>query len=309
MLLDRITSLLQSCDGNAPALPPTMLYNENWLLRLAIDWLATHRDEAAGCPIAPRPSATWFAEGWLPSAFLPRFRKDRLAESWTHADGVIGHFETGNRGWADVVLNPLAAQLVVVEGKMFSRLSAGVKNAPWYDQAARTVACMAEILRRADRHPIELDHLAYVLIAPRKRIDESVFADEMARGAILRKVRRRVEDYAGTRDEWFRDWFVPTIRQLDLVCLAWEELIETIAFHDPASGQEFDAFYNACLFFNRPQAVTMLHDLRSGPAPAPEPELEGLDDHAMIPARVGDNLPDLPSPRDPIREAAIRRKG
>lgn len=307
MILDRIASLLQSCDGDAPAMPPTLLYNENWLLRLMIDWFARNPD-AGPAPLAPAGGATWFAEAWLPSAFLPRFRKDRLAESWTHADGAIGHFTTGNRGWADLVLMPEARQLVVVEGKMFSRLSAGVKNAPWYDQAARTVACMAEVLRRADRHPMELEHLAYCLVAPRKRVDDDVFADELSRGAILRKVRRRVEDYAGARDDWFRDWFVPSIRRVEILCLCWEDLIEAISFLDPASGQEFDAFYNACLHYNRPQAVTMLHDLRSGPAPEPDPELAGLDDE---PARVCLGEPDAADlhPPDPARDAAIRRKG
>jgi hypothetical protein len=307
MILDRIASLLQSCDGDAPALPPTLLYNENWLLRLMIDWHASH-PEAGPSPLSPGAGATWFAEAWLPSAFLPRFRKDRLAESWTHADAAVGHFTTGNRGWADLVLMPDAKQLVVVEGKMFSRLSSGVKNAPWYDQAARTVACMAEVLRRADRHPVELDELTYCLVAPRRRVEDSVFADELSRGAILRKVRRRVEDYAGARDDWFRSWFVPSIRRLDLLCLCWEELIEAIAFHDPASGQQFDAFYNRCLHYNRPQAVTMLHDLRAGPAPEPDPELRGLDDE---PARVRVGDPDAidAPPADPVRDSAIRRKG
>lgn len=292
MILDRIASLLQSCDGDAPALPPTHLFNENWLLRLAIDWFARHPD-AGPFPLAAAEGASWFAEAWLPSAFLPRFRRDKLAESWTHADGAIGHFSTGNRGWADLVLLPEARQLVVVEGKMFSRLSSGVKNAPCYDQAARTVACMAEVLRRADRHPVEMEELSYVLVAPRRRIEDNVFADELARGSILRKVRRRVEDYAGARDEFFREWFVPTIRRAAIHCLAWEDVVDTISFHDRPAGQELDAFYGKCLRYNRPQAVTMWYDLRSGPAPAPEPELLDADDE----------------PADALREAAIRRKG
>lgn len=309
MIPDRIAQLLSTCDGDSPALPPTTLYNENWLLRLAIDWFSRN-PEAGPFPIAPEPGASWFAEGWLPSAFLPRYRKDRLAESWTHADAVIGHFATGNRGWADIVIDPDATQLGVVEGKMFSRLSSGVKNAPWYDQAARTVACMAELLRRADRHPMELEHLSYGLVAPRSRIDENVFADEMTRGAILRKVRRRVEDYAGSRDDWFRDWFVPTIRRIDLCTLAWEDVIEAIAFHDPASGQEFDAFYNACLFYNRPRSATLMQELRAGPSSRTEPELDDLPDDQAVAVRLGEDREERPPPEsDPVRDAAIRRKG
>ena len=51
-------------------------------------------------PLSPLPEARWFSEAWLASAFLPRFRGDRLAESRTHADAVVGHFTIGNPGRA-----------------------------------------------------------------------------------------------------------------------------------------------------------------------------------------------------------------
>ena len=50
---------------------------------------------------------------------------------------------------------PDARQFVLLEAKLFNRLSSGVKNAPFFDQAARSVACMAEVLRRADREPVQ----------------------------------------------------------------------------------------------------------------------------------------------------------
>ena len=96
---------------------------------------------------------------------------------------------------------------------------------------------------------------------------------------------------------------------MEIVCISWEDVIESIAFLDPSGGQEFDSFYNKCLHYNRPQAVTMLHDLRSGPAPEPEPDLAGLDDQP-VPARLSNAWPvHRDEPRDPIRDAAIRRKG
>ncbi len=39
---------------------------------------------------------------------------------------------------------------------MFSKLSSGVKNANYYNQAARNVACIAEVLRRGNKKPDEL---------------------------------------------------------------------------------------------------------------------------------------------------------
>ena len=109
-----------------------------------------------------------------------------------------------------------------------------------------------------------MDDLAFLVIAPRLRIDDGVFAWDTSVDAIRRKVRRRVDDYAGERDAWFRDWFEPTLDRLDVRWLSWEDVIEVIAFHDPETGQLIDAFYGKCLRFNRPQAVARFPGRRSG---------------------------------------------
>ena len=52
---------------------------------------------------------------------------------------------------------------------MFSELSAGVTNAPYFNQAARTVACMAEVLQRANTSPKSFDNIAFYVLAPEKK--------------------------------------------------------------------------------------------------------------------------------------------
>ncbi len=250
MITGRIKQLMERCEAGDPAFPPTVLFGEQWLLRIAVDWFATHGGDRY--PLSPRPGARWFSEAWLPSAFMARFRGDPLAESRTHADAVVGHFAIGDPGTAGLALSPEADQLVVLEAKLFNRLSAGVKNAQGYDQAARTVACMAEILRRAARPPAELADLAFLVVAPRARIDDGVFARDTDPASILAKGRRRAEPYGVDRERWLADWFEPTLARVEIRCLAWEDLIETIAFHEPADGQFVDAFYGRCLHFNRP---------------------------------------------------------
>src|SRR4051812_31741999 len=241
MITRRIKEMLEACEAGRPTFPPNVLFNENWLLRVVIDWFERHGGDRY--PMSPLPGTRWFSEAWLPSAFLPRYRGDRLAESRTHADGVIGHFTIGDPGTAGLTLSPDAHQLVVVEGKLYNRLSPGVRNAPYYDQAARTVACMAEVLRRAGRDPDAIDDLAYLILAPQARIDDGVFERDAAHEAIGRKVRRRVAEYGGELDEWLRDWFEPTLRLVEVRCLGWEETIEAISFHSPDAGQFIDSFY------------------------------------------------------------------
>jgi hypothetical protein len=263
MITARIREMLDACESGAPAFPPTTLFGEGWLLRVVLDWFDRHGGDRY--PLSPRPDARWFAEAWLPSAFLARHRGDELAESRTHADAVLGHFRIGDPGTTSgLTLADDARQLVVVEAKLFNRLSPGVKNARFFDQAARSVACLAEVLRRAGRDPGAMDELALLVVAPRARIDDGAFARDTDPANILRKVRRRAEQYAGERDAWLADWFEPTLARVDLRCLAWEDLIETIAFHEPADGQFIDAFYGKCLAFNRPAERAAYPGARAG---------------------------------------------
>ena len=248
--MDRVKAMLEACEGGKPACPPTALFGEQWLLRVVVDWFDRHGGDRY--PMSPSLGARWFSESWLPSAFLPRYRGDRLGESRTHADAAIGHFRIGDPGSSGLTLEADARQFVLLEAKLFNRLSPGVKNAPFFDQAARSVACMAEVLRRSGREPSAMDDLAFLILAPQARIDDGVFARDTAVEAIRAKGRRRVEQYAGERDAWLADWFEPTLDRVDVRCLAWEEAIETIAFHDPVMGQAIDAFYGKCLHFNRP---------------------------------------------------------
>jgi hypothetical protein len=244
--------MLEAAHGADRSFPATTLYNENWLLRVVLHWFATH--DVGPHPLAFAPNARWFSEAWLPSAFLPRQRRPRdpLAEGWTHADGVIGHFNIGAEATADLSLFETASQLVVIERKVYSRLSLGVRNAAYYDQAARTVGCIAEVLRLANRPPTAMANLAFHVIAPRTRIEAGMFSAEVNPQSIEGKVRRRVLEYGGARNQWLETAFVPVMRRpIAIGCLAWEDIIDRIKDHDPQSGDSIGEFYQRCLDFNQ----------------------------------------------------------
>ena len=169
MALERIRQMLALCSTEEPLFPPTNLYNEGWMLRLVLDWFSIHQTPKH--PLTISKTEKWYSEALLPSVFLPRYQGDQYAESWTHADGVIGNYKIGLNGAGDLSLTSDAEHLVVLEAKMFSKLSPGVTHARYYNQAARTVACMAEVLRRADRKPALLQRLSFFVIAPQQQID------------------------------------------------------------------------------------------------------------------------------------------
>jgi len=208
----RLMRLLQAA-ADDPRFPPTLLYNENWMLRLVLDWLV---GGGASSLMHVAPGANWYSEALLRSAFPPRFRGDPLAESYTRADGVIGHFRLAGNGTGELELLRQARQLTVVEGKMFSKLSAGVSNARYFDQAARSVACMAETLCTVRRKPDEMDDLRFYLAAPRHQIESGVFGDLLTLESIEAKVRRRAAEYEGARDGWLEHWFLPVLCRVEV---------------------------------------------------------------------------------------------
>ncbi len=249
-MLDRLLAILQTCGTRESLLQPTQLFNEGWMLRLVLDWFS--RQPADSHPLSFGPGARWFSEALLPLPFLARWRGDKLAESYTHADGAIGHFQIGGSGKGDLVLSANGTQLVVIEAKLFSALSHGVTNAPYFDQAARSVACIAEVLERAGWRDTERSSLGFYVIAPESQIDRGVFTQEVDRAGMLAKVRRRVAGYQGEKDRWFRESFLSAFERTNVDCLSWESILGQIEGKDPVSARSLRDFYRHCLKFNQP---------------------------------------------------------
>jgi hypothetical protein len=151
--LQRIYEMLCRANSERRTFPATIFYNEGWLLRLVLDWFSEHA--LGGHLLSFAAGAQWYSEALLPSQFLARQRGDHLAEGWTHADGVVGHIKVGSTALANTSLADDASQFLVTEAKLFSPLSPRVTNAAYFDQAARNVACIAEVsclLRTSKSH-------------------------------------------------------------------------------------------------------------------------------------------------------------
>jgi len=250
MSIERIATLLKRCDESERNFPSTVLYNEGWMLRLVLDWLS--RNPEIGHDLAFTVTDKWYSEALIPSAFLPRVRGDNLAESWTHADGVIGDFVIGKYREGDLSLVKDTARILVTEAKMFSKLSSGVKNAKYFNQAARNVACIAELFYRAKILPSSLKKIGFFVIAPESQINDGVFAEYMTFDSIRNTVERRISDYQDPdKEKWFRDWFLPTLKEIQIREISWEDLCNLIHHYDSASGLQLQAFYEKCLEFNQ----------------------------------------------------------
>ena len=249
--IERVAHLLKKCDTSERVFPATDLYNEGWLLRIILDWFSGQRNLRH--PLAFTKNCRWFSEGLIPSQFLARFRGDPLAESWTHADGIIGNLEIGKAGKTDIRVLNKATHLTVVEAKLFSKLSPGVSNARYFDQATRYAACITEMLYRANRLPQSLIRLGFYVLAPDERIRAGVFRGKMQLSSISDKVKRRVEEYGGVKEKWFKEWFLLTLERLDVRCISLEMILDFIKQKDKKCFDEISDFYNKCLTYNRPE--------------------------------------------------------
>jgi hypothetical protein len=245
-VLNTVREILDRCGTDTSVMPPTELYNEGWMLRLLLDWFDKHRGHHHA--LSFEPGAVWYSEALLPSKFLHTFRGDPLAESFTHADGVIGHFrvQSGVRG--DATLTEYPTQFVVAEAKLGSPLSVGTKNAPFYDQAARNVACMAHMLASVGMPATSMKRLAFLVLAPEAQAKSGIFADLLTKESIHAKVSQRVAAYSGKHDVWLEQVFNPFLERIDIACLTWEQVLSEI----PASADNsyLAAFYAQCLRFN-----------------------------------------------------------
>ena len=248
--LNVVSDLLKRCDTKYNVCPPTDLYNEGWLLRIILDWFS--KQDPTEHELSFSYGCKWFSEARLPTQFKATSRKDTLYETWTHADGVIGHIIVGGVGKTDTSLEKNATHLVVTEAKMFSKLSAGVKNASYFNQAARYAACIAELLSRANRKPTDLKRLGLYVLAPAETIGYGWFKKPLDKADIRQRVERRAQAYGGEKDRWFEEWFVPTLDHLNISCLSWEAILEYIGSGDTSYSIGLRDFYQKCLFFNGP---------------------------------------------------------
>ena len=248
-MLERVTTMLRLCDSDDRTIPPTDLFNEGWLLRCLLHWLA--ENPRLSHPLAVPLGRRWYSEALLATQFFRRPGRDDLWESHTHADGVVGDFTIGNTGEGDLRLDDTAEHFVVIEAKLASGLAERVTNAPGYDQAARTVACMAHALSVVQRHPSKLKRLAFYLVAPASQIDRGLFCTQMSRSSIAEKVTQRVRAYKDAqKTAWLAKWFEPTLCAADIDTISWEHAIaEAVSEHSDVRAP-FDRFYDRCLQYN-----------------------------------------------------------
>jgi hypothetical protein len=259
-------------DPSSPLSAANALYNEGWLLRIAME---LHSRGVKCLPIEFARDARWFSEPLLNSPFRARFRGDPLAERHTHADGVLGHVELATGSKRGLQIKSSASQFVVFEAKMYSTLSAGTKNCEEYDQATRNVACMAHTLSTRQLHPDKIESLAFIVVCPQEC--RGLHMPFLSKEVMANKITQRIGGYANTRPdeagklaEWSQQWLQPLLKKIEIQCHTWESIVSTSIGSSPAIGKAFEEFYNRCINAGRPAKQVPLQTFLTKPQPAEE---------------------------------------
>ncbi len=258
-MLPEIINMLEKCDTVDSVFPSTVLYNEDWMIRITIDWFS--KKLGIEHQFSLNSGSKWYSEANLPTRFSAISKSgDDLAEKMTQSDISIGNFTIGNTienvNKSVLQLTQNAKQFVVIEAKINSPLKKGTTNIENYDQVARTVACMAETLSRAEIKPDSFEKLGFYVIAPNTKIEkDTTFKSYTKVESIEQKVSDRVESYRvrteyPEKKKWFDEWFKPMLKEIKIECFSWEKVIEFIQQNDPKAGNDIHLFYENCKKYN-----------------------------------------------------------
>lgn len=248
-----ISQLLENVKSNSN-FPPTLLYNEGWMLRLVLQQLKEGNIKHEKLTFPKNEKVDWYSEAYLPSPFLQRDRGDELAESHTHADGIIGKFGIRKDTKSGIVLNDDCDFFYIIEAKIHSKLDTKTKNAKNYNQVARNVACILQLIYEK-RETIKIDDFKkigfYVLLPKGQKENKNIktFKKFMDKDDIRISIEERMGMYTGKDEKekkkdifsWIKKNLDDFIEKLDIDLITWEELL------GKKNDSEIWKFYDKCL--------------------------------------------------------------
>ena len=256
-MLPEFQKLVDSAVNGKTFFKPTDIFNEGFLLKILFQFAienpeVSYNSDKVDLVMNHSPETKFFCEGQLYTHFRHQLDSE-LYEKDTHADGTIGNFTIQDGTKTRIIVNSDARHFAVIVAKLNARLSKDIKNAPFYDQAARNIACIAETLFDAKVKPSKLDRIGFYVLAPKQKINKGIFDELLAPESVKTKVQQRTDQYGSEHQEdlemWYTKWFLTTLELIKIERISWEEIIESIIEKFP-ERTDLDLFYQYCLKYN-----------------------------------------------------------
>ncbi|HLJ48979.1 MAG TPA: hypothetical protein VKU01_23345 [Bryobacteraceae bacterium] len=234
---------------------PTAFFNEGNLLSLILS--GAERNPSI-LPLAV-DAAKWFREAIPKSPFsCPPGRPKEAVLKWyegaTKIDGVIGDFE--RHGKAGITLAPNGSRLIAIEAKLGSTFSEDVRHASYWDQAARSMTCLAYMAVQAGWQSRRDAECAFYVFAPDEMIATGIFAECLDRTKVVEKIERRISDcpsdekrtrFHSCKYSWIN--FLLSDR-MAVGAISWETVVAEIKHVEPCYGDAVSSFYLESLAHN-----------------------------------------------------------
>jgi hypothetical protein len=241
-MIQAVADILSRCHDTTTNISPTILYNEGWMTRLLVSVSIDVGIRFQGIDFAE--IRKWYSEGLISSPFLPRSRTDTLAEGYTHADMALGDFEVDASNRGDISIKGSDGIFGVIEAKMGSRLSAGTKNAPSYNQASRNLACIAF-------NTLTTNHnIFFFVVAPEQKIDEHEIRQQVDLKVMLDQISNRFDSYEKNSHVFsLKEKILKRASACVCSVYSYEAWVEKLNNHTAYSS--LVEFKNRCYIFNK----------------------------------------------------------
>lgn len=222
--------------------PLTDIYNEGWLLRLALSKGLVQKQ--LPCELCEK----WFSEAQLKSPFL----HGKKRENRTHADAVIGSFkiEENTATGVEIDIDDFSC-FYAIEAKMFAPLSKGISSCEDYNQATRYIGCLAKMA--SDVELCEIDDfkkLGLFVITPKSQHEK--IKENLDKKIIRPQLNDRIEKYGEENDtdswkkwkKWWDKHGEDFLKNIKIEQINWEQIVD---------DELKKGFYKKCKEYNDPK--------------------------------------------------------
>ncbi len=252
--MKEITEIISSIENSNvfTNIKPTEIYNEGWMTRLLVFYSMQEKIKLREIDFSS--IINWTSEALLSSPFVS---VSKAREGYTHADMAFGDFKVdykqNGKGSGKIIVNENAKVFGIIEAKMASPLSAFTANGPEYNQASRTVACIAHNT---------LDHYKtffYVVVPESKKFKKNRKGISISDLVNEEKIKAQIEDrfrhHNENNDEKINERdIIKKVEKCIVGIITYEEWIKL--FTDETVKKSLNDFYDKCRKWNNIMEVT-----------------------------------------------------
>jgi hypothetical protein len=215
---------------------PTVIFNEGWMIRILVIESMKKGIVIDDIDFGKLAEKEWSSEALISSPFVGI---EKNPEGYTHADIILGDFEIDYSNSGDIKVKNNAEILGIIEAKMGSNLSKETSNAKEYNQASRSICCLAHNAAK-----YAACETFFIIAAPKVTIERYKFSEQMSK--VSKQIEQRFihsgkeEDYSAIKNK------VAACKRTVICYEKWIEFFEG----DPIK-RKLEDFYDECKKHNK----------------------------------------------------------